>query len=132
MPQSSHRACSFAAIVLLALALSPVPTRAQVGLDDYAARRAALIAPIDSGVVVAFGAVETVNHWPTFFQLPGFYYLTGFSESDAVLVMVKRNGAVAANMYVPTLSPLRERWVGARTHVADLQTKVWNSWTESR
>ncbi len=38
--------------------------------------------------------------------------------------MVKRNGTVAANMYVPTLSALEERWVGARTHVADLQTKV--------
>ena len=124
MLQSSHRASSFAAITLIALAASPVPPRAQIGLDDYAARRAALIAPIDSGVVVAFGAVETVNHWPTFFQVPAFYYLTGFSESDAVLVMVKRNGTVAANMYVPTLSPIRERWVGARTHVADLQKKV--------
>jgi Xaa-Pro aminopeptidase len=27
-------------------------------------------------------------------------------------------------MYVPTLSPIRERWVGARTHVADMEAKI--------
>jgi Xaa-Pro aminopeptidase len=109
---------------LLGLGIPSASTRAQVAVGDYAARRAALIAPIDSGVVIAFGAAETVNYWPTFFQLPGFYYLTGFSESDAALVMVKRNGSVAATMYVPTLSPIRERWVGARTHVADMEAKI--------
>jgi len=100
------------------------PLHAQLGTADYAARRAALTAKIDSGVVLAFGAPETVNHWPSFFQLPAFYYLTGFSESDAVLVMVKRGGKVSATMFVPTLSPIRERWVGARTHIADLQAHV--------
>jgi Xaa-Pro aminopeptidase len=113
----------FPLVTLLMLSLS-VPGRAQVGSADYAARRAALTAAIDSGVVLAFGAPETVNHWPNFFQLPGFYYLTGFSESDAVLVMVKRGGKVAATMFVPTLTPIRERWVGARTHIADLQAEV--------
>jgi Xaa-Pro aminopeptidase len=113
----------FPLVTLLMLSLS-VPGRAQVGSADYAARRAALTAAIDSGVVLAFGAPETVNHWPNFFQLPGFYYLTGFSESDAVLVMVKRGGKVAATMFVPTLTPIRERWVGARTHIGDLQAEV--------
>jgi Xaa-Pro aminopeptidase len=102
----------------------PGTTRAQVGAAEYAARRAAAVAGIDSGVVVAFGAPETVNYWPTFFQLPGFYYLTGFSESDAVLVMVKRNGATAATLFVPTRTPIQERWVGARTRVADMEKKV--------
>jgi len=113
----------FPLVTLLMLSLS-VPGGAQVGSADYAARRAALTAAIDSGVVLAFGAPETVNHWPNFFQLPGFYYLTGFSESDAVLVMVKRGGKVAATMFVPTLTPIRERWVGARTHIGDLQAEV--------
>ena len=113
--------------VILATLLLPgprAPIHAQVSAADYAARRAALTAKIDSGVVLAFGAPETVNHWPSFFQLPAFYYLTGFSESDAVLVMVKRGGKVATTMFVPTLSPIRERWVGARTHIADLQAAV--------
>jgi Xaa-Pro aminopeptidase len=109
---------------LVAVATISSPTGAQVPLREYAARRAAIAARIDSGVVVAFGAVEPVNYWPTFFQLPAFYYLTGFSESDAVLVMVKQNGAVSATMFVPTRSPIRERWDGARTRVAQLEAKT--------
>ena len=96
---------SLSLVTLLLLALGVPPLRAQLRADDYAARRAALTTRIDSGIVLAFGAPETVSHWPSFFQLPAFYYLTGFSESDAVLVMVKRGGKVTATMFVPTLSP---------------------------
>ena len=109
---------------LLALGALPSPTRAQVTRSDYAARRAALVARIDSGVVVAFGAVEPVSYWPTFFQVPAFYYLTGFGETDAVFVLVKRDSAVTSTMFVPSLSPVQERWIGARTKVADLGTKT--------
>jgi len=108
----------------LALAALPSTTRAQVTRGDYASRRAALTAGIDSGVVVAFGGVEPVSYWPTFYQLPAFYYLTGFGETDAALVLVKRNGAVAATIFVPTRSAVQERWIGARTRVADLLTKT--------
>jgi Xaa-Pro aminopeptidase len=109
---------------LVAVATDPSPTRAQIPLADYVARRAALAARIDSGVVVAFGGVEPVNYWPTFYQLPAFYYLTGFGETDAVLLMVKRNGVVTATMFVPTRTPIEERWVGARTRIADLETRI--------
>ena len=110
--------------VLLALGALPSPTRAQVTNSEYAARRAAVAARLDSGVVVAFGAVEPLSYWPTFFQLPSFQYLTGFGETDAVMVMVKRDSAVTTTMFVPTLSPVQERWIGARTRVADLQAKT--------
>lgn len=109
---------------LLALGAGPSPSHAQVSRNDYAGRRAELVARIDSGVVVAFGGVEPVSSWPTFYQLPAFYYLTGFGETDAALLMVKRNGAVTATMFVPTRSAIQERWIGARTRVADLETKT--------
>jgi Xaa-Pro aminopeptidase len=108
---------------LIAMLALPAVVSAQVSSGEYAARRAAAVAGIDSGVVVAFGAPEPVNYWPTFFQLPGFYYLTGFNESDAVLVMVKRSGSSAATMFVPTRTPIQERWVGARTRIADMEKK---------
>ncbi len=108
----------------VAVAAISSPAGAQVPLREYAARRAALIARIDSGVVIAFGAVEPVNYWPTFFQLPAFYYLTGFSESDAVLVMVKQSGAVSATMFVPTRTPIQERRDGARTSVAEFEART--------
>ena len=120
--------CARLAPVLLTASVAvvalPPAAHAQVTRNDYAARRAALVASIDSGVVVAFGGVEPVSYWPTFYQLPAFYYLTGFGETDAALVLVKRNGAVAATIFVPTRSAVQERWIGARTRVADLLTKT--------
>jgi Xaa-Pro aminopeptidase len=109
---------------LVAPIVLPSSVHAQAAPSDYAARRDALAAGIDSGVVIAFGGVAPVNYWPTFYQVPGFFYLTGFSETDAVLVLVKRKGTVDTRLYVPTLSATQERWMGARTHVADLRAKV--------
>ena len=98
--------------------------RAQVTNAEYAARRAALTARIDSGVVLAFGAVEPVSYWPTFHQLPAFYYFSGFNETDGVLLMVKRGGAVTSSLFVPTRTPVAERWMGARARPAELEGKI--------
>jgi Xaa-Pro aminopeptidase len=102
---------------------NPAPNE-RISLADYAARRAALTSRIDSGVVLSFGEVEPVAHWPTFFQVPAFQYLTGLGESDAVLVMVKRNGVTTSTMFVPTRTRMEERWIGARTPVAALQSSI--------
>ena len=109
---------------LLALAILASPAAAQISSADYAARRAALIAPLDSGVVIAFGGVEPVVDWPPFFQLVDFQYLTGFAESDAVLIMVKRNGAVTQTMFVPARDPRSERFNGPRTGAEELEGKI--------
>jgi Xaa-Pro aminopeptidase len=111
-------------IGLLAVGSIARPLGAQVSLGEYAARRAALAGRIDSGVIVTFGAVEPVSVWPSFFQSPAFYYLTGFSESDAVLVMVKQKSAVSATMFVPRRSPIEERYQGRRTGAAELKAKT--------
>ena len=120
---SSYARGLFAIYTGLLAVSAAAPAHAQVPSTEYAARRTALAGRIDSGVVVAFGGVETVSHWPIFFQLPAFYYLTGFAETDAALVMVKRNGAVTATMFVPSRTPIEERWVGARTRPAEMQSK---------
>jgi Xaa-Pro aminopeptidase len=75
VPAASPRAVLRLIAVSTALLLS-TPAQAQIGAAEYAARRDALTARIDSGVVVAFGGVEPVAYGPTFHQLPGFYYLT--------------------------------------------------------
>lgn len=110
--------------LLLALMVLPGIAAAQVPAAEYAARRAALIAPIDSGVVIAFGQVEPVAHWPPFFQHPDFMYLTGFSEANAALVMVKRNGAVTQTMFVPPRDPRAERYGGARNGAEELEQSI--------
>ncbi len=117
----------FAGVALTFLAAAPLAAQSaplRIAPAEYAARRAALVSRIDSGVVVAFGAPDVVNYWPTFFQTPHFYYLTGFAESDAALVMVRRGGATSATLYVPSRSPIRDRWDGARTRAGALAAKT--------
>jgi Xaa-Pro aminopeptidase len=96
---------------------------AQIATADYATRRAEAVAEMDSGVVVAFGAPEPLDYWPTFHQLPAFEYLTGLDESEAVLVMVVRNRTPTATLFVPTRTPVQERWVGARTRVTEMRQR---------
>jgi Xaa-Pro aminopeptidase len=126
--RSARRRAASAALLLLtgtgATVALPRTATAQVAPAEYAARRAALLSGLDSGVVVAFGAPDPVYHWPTFFQTPHFYYLTGFAESDAALVMVKRGDSTSATLYVPTHSPMRERYEGARMRAAALEKEV--------
>lgn len=89
---------------------------------DYAARRSALTAPIESGIVLSFGEIGPFVHYPEFYQIPNFQYLTGFGETDAAMLILKRKGAPASTMmFVPTQSPIMARFVGDRTSVADMQ-----------
>ncbi|HEX5817389.1 MAG TPA: aminopeptidase P N-terminal domain-containing protein [Gemmatimonadales bacterium] len=104
-----------ALLAALAVAASAAALPAQVTQAEYASRRAALGATVDSGVVVAFGAVEPVNYWPTFQQHASFLYLTGFEEPDAIYVMVKRGGQTTETLFVPRADGRTKRWVGNRT-----------------
>ena len=115
----------FACVPVLGAAQDPFPAaNERISLADYAARRAELTKGIDSGVVLAFGEVEPVFNWPTFFQAPAFQYLTGLGESDAVLVMVKRGGTTTSTVFVPTRTRQEERWIGARTPVRGPAIKI--------
>ena len=114
-----------ACIPSLVAAQPPAQVRKeQISVAEYAARRAELVRGIDSGVVLAFGEVEPVVLWPTFFQTPAFQYLTGLSESNAILVLVKRGGRTTSTMFVPSRTRREERWIGKRTPVAQLEQKI--------
>ncbi|MBV5337009.1 MAG: hypothetical protein J0653_03260, partial [Deltaproteobacteria bacterium] len=77
------QAVAVTALAGAAVTALPNTAVAQIPVAEYAARRAVLAARIDSGVVLAFGRREPVNHWPPFYQNPHFRYLTGFLESNA-------------------------------------------------
>lgn len=100
---------------LVAAALASASTLpAQIPVSEYATRRAALAARIDSGVVIAFGRREPVNHWPPFYQNPNFRYLTGFLESNAALVMVKQGGRTTATLFVEKPNARTALYLGDR------------------
>jgi Xaa-Pro aminopeptidase len=83
--------------------------------QEFAARRMALQAKISDGVLVALGAHEPAQDYLAFYQSPSFYYLTGFKEPDAALIMIKKGGQIlSSTMFVRPRQPSREVWTGAR------------------
>jgi len=87
---------------------------AQVTNAEYAQRRATLATRLGDGVFVARGAVSPVQDYMSFFQSPGFLYLTGYREADATLLMVRRGGTARTTLYVQGKNPAQEVWSGRR------------------
>jgi Xaa-Pro aminopeptidase len=90
---------------------------------EYAGRRADLAAKLPDGAFVALGGPEPAQDYLSFYQRPSFYYLTGFKEPDAALLMIKQGGAVRlATMFVNPRQPSREVWTGTRVGVDGIGT----------
>lgn len=101
--------------LLLALSLLlAAPVAAQVTTAEYAARRTALAGALGEGVFVARGAIAPVLDYMSFFQAPGFEYLTGYRESDATLLMLSKGGDVRWTLFVQGKNPAQEVWSGRR------------------
>ena len=102
-------------LLLPALLVTTAPLRSQVPESECAQRRAALAARLpESAVLLALGAREPREDFITFVQAPRFWYLTGFLEPNAALLIVKRGGAVSTTLFVLPRDPAREAWTGAR------------------
>ena len=83
--------------------------------QEFATRRATVLAGMPDGVLVALGAHEPAQDYLSFVQSPSFYYLTGFKEPDAALIVVKQGGRVTSStMFVQPRLPSREVWTGSR------------------
>jgi Xaa-Pro aminopeptidase len=102
--------------------LGPAP--ASLTQADYAARRDSLLAHIDSGVVIAPGARESVEHYPPFRQHPSFRYLTGFLQTDATLILVKRGGTVTGTIFIEPPAPRTEFYMGTRVRYDELARRL--------
>jgi Xaa-Pro aminopeptidase len=85
----------------------------------------ALEARIPDGVLVVLGGHEPPQDFLSFYQTPSFYYLTGFKEPDAALVMVKKGAQiVSSTMFVRPKLPSREVWTGTRAGVEGVYTQT--------
>jgi Xaa-Pro aminopeptidase len=114
-----------AALACALLAVTPPPpASAQITTAEYAARRAALAERVDSGIVIAFGGREPVRHWPPFYQLPAFRYLTGFLQSDAAFVMVRRGGRTAETLFVARPDARSALYNAERPTLADVSAEL--------
>ena len=101
----------------LVVLLLPSVLRAQAQ-TEYATRRLELAAKIPDGALVVLGGHEPAQDYLSFEQTPSFFYLTGFREPDAALLMIKQAGAVrSSTMFVNPRQPSREVWTGVRLGV---------------
>lgn len=90
---------------------------AQIPDAEFTARREALSRTVGDGVLLVLGALEPIPDYLPWEQSRPFYYLTGFREPNAALVMVRRGSQVAGMLFVPPSDPSREVWNGARLGV---------------
>lgn len=101
-----------AVFIGIAIFSSALQLGAQISSAEYAARRTNLAAKVGDGIVVVNGSPEPKEDYLSFFQNPNFYYLTGFREPDATLVMAVKNGKSANILFVRSKNPAREVWSG--------------------
>jgi Xaa-Pro aminopeptidase len=90
-----------------------------VDFSPFIRRRRQLLAELAGGVLVAFAAAPTIRNNDVtheFRQDSDFYYLTGFDEPDAVLVLVGGEAARSV-LFVRPRDPEREVWDGDRLGV---------------
>ena len=93
--------------------------------SDFAARRASLRRSIPDGVLVLFGSKESDDLHDAFFQQTDFYYLTGWEEPGAILVITpepdknspgyeQRAKTPREVLFLPQRVPGQEKWTGRK------------------
>jgi Xaa-Pro aminopeptidase len=90
-----------------------------VDFSPFVRRRRQLLAELDGGVLVVFAAAPTIRNNDVtheFRQDSDFYYLTGFDEPDAALVLVGGE-APRSILFVRPKDLEREAWDGHRLGV---------------
>ncbi|MGO2146578.1 MULTISPECIES: Xaa-Pro aminopeptidase [Halomonas] len=95
-----------------------LPRPPAIGNEEYRARRDALIAqlPANAAVVLPGASLVTRSHDSeyTFRQNSDFYYLTGITEPDALLVLLPGHDAGQSIVFCQDRDPTMEAWIGRR------------------
>ena len=112
----------FAALFLLAVSLSVHALRAleKQPASAYHARRMALAAKLHGGIAVLFAAEEPLLDLTPYRQDEDFYYLTGWTEPGAALLIVGESQASATAssykeiLFLPTRDLRMEKYTGPK------------------
>ena len=98
---------------LVLFALWPVLGADRIALEEYKDRRERLRKSASDGVFILFGKTEKEHGdlRSAFFQEPNFYYLTGWNEPGAVLVITPSS----ETLLLPKRNPEQEKWTGPKT-----------------
>ncbi|MCU1324812.1 MAG: aminopeptidase [Bryobacterales bacterium] len=97
---------------------------------EFAARRAKLRKALPDGALVLFGAKESEDLHEGFYQETNFYYLTGWEEPGAILIMTpdvekdepalqQRARLPREILLLPQRVPSKEQWTGRKLGPSD-------------
>jgi len=115
----------YSALGLSILLAAAGPLGAQIPTAEYAARRDTVAARLADGVLLSYGATESMTDEADFHQLPAFEYLTGYRRPNAVFVMAVRSGKIAYQMlFEPPIDPRRALYDGFAPDSADLEHRI--------
>ncbi len=98
--------------LILLIVSSVIGLSSGISLEEFSGRRQALRKSLDGGLFVTVGAVES-DHGDGrsgFFQEGNFYYLTGWTEPGALLLM----DGESEILFLPKANPIRERYTGKK------------------
>jgi Xaa-Pro aminopeptidase len=97
-----------------------VALQAKAPLDEFRARRAALRQSLDNGVLLLKGRAEAYDPILRFQQDPNFYYLTGWTEPGAALLLTPTDDI----LFLPSHSERAERYSGKRASAEDADAQA--------
>jgi Xaa-Pro aminopeptidase len=112
-------------LLFFTLVLQLAGQKSPVVSPDFAARRANLRKSIPDGILVLFGNKESEDLHDAFFQQTDFYYLTGWEEPGAILILTpdpekdspgyeQRAKAPREILLLPQRVPSQEKWTGRK------------------
>lgn len=115
--------------IFIVLQLATAFGRAAVS-PELAERREKLRKNMPDGVLVLFGAKESEDLHEGFYQEPNFYYLTGWEEPGAILVLTpevdkdepalpQRAKLPREILFLPQRVPSKEKWTGRKLGPSD-------------
>jgi Xaa-Pro aminopeptidase len=106
-------------IVLLAVILSGIASAEAIPKDEFRTRRAELRKNLN-GTVILFGRTEGNDEVYGFVQEPNFYYLSGWTEPGAILIL----NAKKEMLFLPHHNETREHFTGRRASAEDQNARA--------
>jgi Xaa-Pro aminopeptidase len=107
---------TWSAVLFLASAVWAAPG-SDPSASQFVARRAELRKALPNGAIVLFGRAEADSDdlRSGFFQEPNFYYLTGWNQPGAVMVIEPERDI----LFLPAKDPEAEKWTGVKASAQD-------------
>jgi Xaa-Pro aminopeptidase len=115
-------ACAELAVAAPLLADEPIPPAKPFAPEVYQARRAKLMKAMGGGIAVLYARGE--EDPDGYRQSSDFYYLTGWNEPGAVLVLSPQERVAKERLFLKSRDPDDERWTGARPDIGDSLRRI--------